>query len=470
MKKTIVFYSFLTLLIGMFIGYGVLFFNNSESDKYGFDKSTFVDRVEITRLLQDEKYQVIQSLFLKLQSDFEQGTIEDIHLQYAYQAFTDSNPTHNDKLKAWLESMPDSWVAHMAYANYQISRAWNSRGVRYSSETENEQFSSMQQHFSIAGKSLLAALKLKPDFLPAYESFIEIAKSQGDVKKAKIIYLKALEYHPSSYSIRKRYMDSIEPKWGGSLEEIENVVNNAKQYHVANPHLKTLDGYLYYMKGEVLRSRDCEKQNTWYSLALKKAIHPAYYIGRSRWHSCNGKYDNALEDISKAISLRPDYSGLFYNRAKIYYKRKEYQLAIDDFTLSLSMQSYDPITLRRRASAYNSIGKYDLAIKDLEKAKYYGKYDRSIHRLLGYVYHNNNEFLSSTAAFKEAILLGDNRSATWYKLAISQWKSDDCDFLNSLKSFEKICSIKGGCNKASLQWVTDAFKSAAKQKQCVGYY
>jgi len=133
-----------------------------------FDKTAFVSQIKIIQLLQKKQYDNLQSLFIKIQNDFEQGNIEDIHLQYAYRAFRNSNPEFEQLFQQWLTLNPNSWVARMAYATYENNRAWRYRGGQYANKTNKEQFTNMENHFEISNNLLVEALTLKPDLLPAY--------------------------------------------------------------------------------------------------------------------------------------------------------------------------------------------------------------------------------------------------------------------------------------------------------------
>jgi len=465
MKNIIYLLASLGIVTVLIAGFLNLYYYTEE-----FDMNAFVSQKKVIQILENKRFKKLHTLFVKIQNDFEQGNIEDIHLQYAYRAFRNSNPKIEPLFQQWLVLMPNSWIARMAYASYENNRAWSYRGAQYSSDTNEQQFSNMEKHFTIAKKLLMEILTLKPELLPAYENLIEISKARGDIVTSKKVFLKALEYHPSSYSIRKIYLDSLAERWGRDFNEVKNVLSDAKQYYKSNPHLKSLSGYEEYLIADAMRIKNCSNTNVMYTIAIVKAIHPAYYSGRALLHKCNKEYDKALEDINTAISMRPDTSGLFYQRGKIYYKMKQYQLAIDDFTRSLVTNSHSPTFLRARARAYNKIKYYDSAILDLEKAMYYGKYDRYNYRLLGYVLHNNKEYANAAKAFNKSITLGENKSSTWYTLAVSQWHINNCEYLNSLRSYEKICKENKDCKQERLKWRVDTIRAVKQKKQCAGYY
>lgn len=75
----------------------------------------------------------------------------------------------------------------------------------------------------------------------------------------------------------------------------------------------------------------------------------------------------AVEDFSKAIAADSKASmGCYYHRANLYMKWGKYQEAIDDYTkaLSLPMRVDSERIYAQRAKAYECIGRKDLAAKD----------------------------------------------------------------------------------------------------------
>ena len=80
-----------------------------------------------------------------------------------------------------------------------------------------------------------------------------------------------------------------------------------------------------------------------------------------------GKYDEAIENYSKAIALNPKFAEAFYNRAIVYHQLKKYDLAAADFTKAIELKPNFAMAYCLRQSTYNAMGRKDLAESDHQK-------------------------------------------------------------------------------------------------------
>ena len=62
---------------------------------------------------------------------------------------------------------------------------------------------------------------------------------------------------------------------------------------------------------------------------------PQSWFGRGWYHDGKGNTDNAIDCYSKAIELKPDYSGAYYERGYCYDKKDEQKSAVDDFAKAI---------------------------------------------------------------------------------------------------------------------------------------
>jgi uncharacterized protein (TIGR02145 family) len=86
-------------------------------------------------------------------------------------------------------------------------------------------------------------------------------------------------------------------------------------------------------------------------------------------------YDEAIEDYTVAIKLKPDESIYLNSRGNAYYSRgvkysnkKDYDLAITDYTTAIKLKPDNPVYLYSRGNAYYNKENYNLAIADFEAA------------------------------------------------------------------------------------------------------
>lgn len=81
-----------------------------------------------------------------------------------------------------------------------------------------------------------------------------------------------------------------------------------------------------------------------------------------------GNYERAVEDFSRALTApglsRKAGANAFVNRGAAFIKLQRYQNAVDDYTRALELKPGSAQALTGRAVAYMRLGKLDLAISD----------------------------------------------------------------------------------------------------------
>ncbi len=96
------------------------------------------------------------------------------------------------------------------------------------------------------------------------------------------------------------------------------------------------------------------------------------YFYRGVAFQCLSKFDDAILDYTKAISLNPKMTDAYYNRAQIILKKKNntkkaVEYAIDDLSSAISLDEKFIDALYLMAVAYMRIEKYHTALEYLEK-------------------------------------------------------------------------------------------------------
>lgn len=156
--------------------------------------------------------------------------------------------------------------------------------------------------------------------------------------------------------------------------------------------------------------------------------------------------DNAIADLSAALSLKPDDAGILVERGQDYHLNQQYDLAIADFSAALKPGS-SPTTLLQRATSLRAKGAYDEAIADCTAALASDARDAGldlwdIYNERGYAEFLAARFDAAAADFGKALELGASSRAddvlwlpyqlAWLHIAHARAGQDDA---KELKSF-----------------------------------
>ncbi|MBK9944493.1 MAG: tetratricopeptide repeat protein [Kouleothrix sp.] len=91
------------------------------------------------------------------------------------------------------------------------------------------------------------------------------------------------------------------------------------------------------------------------------------YYGRGLVYNAQGKYDYAISEFTKAISIRNDVHDYYRSRAFAYTKKGQENLALPDLNKAIQLDDYDDEAYIIRAQIFEKVGQRDNAIRDYEK-------------------------------------------------------------------------------------------------------
>ncbi len=133
--------------------------------------------------------------------------------------------------------------------------------------------------------------------------------------------------------------------------------------------------YKYYLDNGIYNFQDGKYEdaieNINKSLELKNDWAIPYFY-RGAVYDAMEKYDEAMLDYTKALSIDDKMTDAYYNRAKIILSRKDIenpniQNAINDLEKALELDNKFVDALFAMAAAYKKLGDYHKALSYLEK-------------------------------------------------------------------------------------------------------
>ena len=78
-------------------------------------------------------------------------------------------------------------------------------------------------------------------------------------------------------------------------------------------------------------------------------------------------YDEAVEDLNRAIELDTTNTFAYFNRALLLYERHDYNGAMADFNTVLRHEPGNALTLYNRSLIYTQVGDYEKALEDIDR-------------------------------------------------------------------------------------------------------
>jgi tetratricopeptide (TPR) repeat protein len=91
------------------------------------------------------------------------------------------------------------------------------------------------------------------------------------------------------------------------------------------------------------------------------------YGARGNAYANQSQYQLALEDYDKAILLKPDKAVFFNNRGNVYKDLNKYQLAIEDYNQAIRLKPDNAEAYHNRGNAYFIQGNKSLGCSDAQK-------------------------------------------------------------------------------------------------------
>ncbi|MBE9535550.1 MAG: DUF4034 domain-containing protein [Proteobacteria bacterium] len=300
--------------------------------------------VQLREMLRKRQFEQLNTALEKYQKSFEADQTNEYKVFDAYGAFRLTNPSYEGYMEEWVKRYPDSYQPRLAIAQYYYTKGWESRGHKFIKDTSEDQIEEMNSYFVKVEENINNALEINPNLMPAYRILIGISNTSSIAGDENEIINKVLELFPHSYIAASNSTWAKEPRWGGNYAVMENIAKGAERYSDVNPKLTALYGQIYYDQGRILFGKEKYKEAV---DKLTKAItfgdDSSFYKMRARiYHYHLKDYSLALEDISRAIELRPVMDEYYLLRAKIYFTTGNYYDSLEDLHAAELIKPDDP--------------------------------------------------------------------------------------------------------------------------------
>jgi len=171
--------------------------------------------------------------------------------------FANWSKEEGDLLDKWIADDPRSAYARAARGLHYVEVAFHERGSGYARNTSKEQFVRMREFAAKARTDLELAARLNPRLIAVHHGLLRVARLLSDDELFDSTRKAALALDPADQSIYEDLMDSLQPKWGGSLEQMHSVAAMASAQVDKNPLLALTAARIPCDQAERLVCSDC---------------------------------------------------------------------------------------------------------------------------------------------------------------------------------------------------------------------
>jgi TPR repeat protein len=313
-----------------------------------------------------------------LQARYEAGEADDLELPRALAVFERAIPEWEGAFQRWVQAYPQSYGAHYARGSYFLALGWAHRGEGYSRGTAQSRFSEFSRFTGKSEADLRSSVQLTKKPVASLKRLIDAAIGHGDRALADELYQKALALDRLAFGPRRAYLWGLQPKWGGSVEQM-------------NAFLATARGAG--LPAEQVRELEAD-----------------YWIAMSDMADSAGDTDGALEQARRAVGSG-EFPAALIERGRVHHRRREYTQAIADFSSAIEKRPQaNPRVYRQRAWAYEAARRFPEAAADYRAAAERG--DATAQTRLGGAYNNGElgvkkDFAEAFRWYRRAAGLGD---------------------------------------------------------------
>ena len=276
-----------------------------------------IERLEIVALLVEGRIEELEARF----TDLRDRSLDDIrweeHVVEAYWAFRRPDPEFGALIQAWMDSLPGSAAAHIAFAKHAMARASTLQDGRAAANIPEDELDLMRAFVSRADQEVDLALALDPQNLAAHTMKLEVLPLSGSSEETTVAIQTALGTFPTSFAIRRQVMWNASRFARENAEFMDALVEDAETRLAENPRFRVIRGLAHSLIADRARTQGryaeaVQMQDS----ALTFGDDATIFLNRARAYYGAGDYVRALEDIDRSAKLNPQNMGMLQLRAE----------------------------------------------------------------------------------------------------------------------------------------------------------
>lgn len=210
----------------------------------------------LTQQLVERRFAELDQYFLGLQQQYEQGTLSEEAFFQVLQGFRDTAPGHAQLYREWSELYPNSYASHLIHGIYLSRLGWQTRGSTWYADIPDEDRNRMADFARHAHEELITSLRFSSRPYMSYLYLLNIAQYDGTPEDRRQWVDMGNQIAPQNFYLRRRYMYTLMPRWGGSVEAMNTFLEESKKAGVPSNSLAKLEAILYEDEAETKGGAD----------------------------------------------------------------------------------------------------------------------------------------------------------------------------------------------------------------------
>lgn len=370
---------------------------------------------EVKGLLDKGQGKQLDARFAQVIADYSAGKIAEGSARNAFMShFNWGGDETAAVTRRWLEQSPGSPYALAARGIHRVRRASEARGSKYFAQIPPADVERMEKEFALAKEDLTQALLANPKLAAASEALIHGARINSEGELGRTALDAALRVDPKNYYVRAEYMIGLQPRWGGSLEQMAKFARDAERHLRKNPRLASLNTQALVESTYFTRGGDSRADLPVYENALVAAPYMSALTNAGYDASVLGKDQRSVELYSQVLRFWPNSEYERTQRARGYTLLRQFDLARADLDLVLKQSPGNASALREYVQLHLTLNDNDEAIAMLMRARKADASDAWTLRKLAWMYvYKKRDPRKAEPLVNELIKLEPKSGAAW---------------------------------------------------------
>ncbi len=320
---------------------------------------------EFLGLLLDKKYEKLSTELAPHIDEKSKG--RSLKMAFALEATSRPESWLSAYFDEWVKALPEDAAARLLRANYRMRQGIRARGTAYVSDTSESQLNEMNRLFDLSMDDLSTVKTLNDRSAYPYAIELEIAMRRGTAEQRRAIFNEGISKDPGMVWLHSTYLDTLAPKWGGSIPERNQFIQSTREKYNQFPWLRISEAWLQLDQIHAQPGEPCDKIDAFKRLNDEFSVaETAYQLGKS--YSCDRQFENALPYLRASVDEWP-YNGRAWRViGAIQHALGDHDEALVSLDRSGLIDPTDPTSFFQKGQVLLYLTRYTEAVAAFEQA------------------------------------------------------------------------------------------------------